>query len=94
MGIKCMKSLNCDWYRDASIIVSKTILTRHLGTISDPYAAIDHQIYLLNITLHLKIDCVNVYGHLVYDITKLRLVQGCGDFTVKNNLDSSSSHHF
>ena len=54
----------------------KMILIRHLGTISDPYAPIDHQIYLLNISLHLKIDCVNVYGHLVYDITKLRLLQG------------------
>ena len=75
------------------IILSKTILIRHLGTISDPYTPIDHQIYLVNISLHLKIDCVNVYGYLVYDITKLRLLQGSVDYTVKNDLDSSSRHH-
>ena len=57
---------------DALIILSKTILIRHLGTISDPYTHLDHQIYLLIISLHLKIDCFNVYWHLVYDITKLR----------------------
>ena len=71
----------------------KMILIRHLGTISDPYAPIDHQIYLLNISLHLKKDCVNVYGHLVYDIIKLRLLHGFVDYTVKNDLDSSSSHY-
>ena len=81
-------------YRDALIILSKTILIRHLGTISDPYTPLDHPIYLLIISLHLKIDCVSVYGHLVYDITKLRLSQGCVDYTVKNDLDSSSRHHF
>ena len=73
---------------------SKTILIRHLGTISAPYTPIDHQNYLLNISLHLTIDCVSVYGHLVYDITKLRLLQGCVDYTVKNDLYSSSRHHF
>ena len=88
-----MISLNCDYYRDALIILSKTILIRHLGTISDPYTPSDHQIYSLNISLHLKIDCVSVYGHLVYDITKLRLLQGCVDYTVKDDLDSSSRHH-
>ena len=65
------------------IILSKTILTPHLGTISVPYTPFDHQIYLLIISLHLKIDCVSVYLHLVYDITKLRLEQGCVDYTVK-----------
>ena len=44
--------------------------------------------------MHLKIDCVSVYGQFVYDITKLRLSQGCVDYTVKNDLDSSSRHHF
>ena len=44
--------------------------------------------------MHLKIDCVNVYGHLVYDITKLRFLQGCVDYTLKNDLDSASGHHF
>ena len=44
--------------------------------------------------LHLKINCVVVYGHFVYDITKLWLSQGCVDYTVKNDLDSSSRHHF
>ena len=76
------------------IILSKTILIRHLGTISYPYTPSDHQIYLLIISLHLKIDCVNVYGHLVYDITKLRLLQGCVDYTVNNDLDSAAGHHF
>ena len=76
------------------IILSKTILIRHLGTISYPYTPSDHQIYLLIISLHLKIDCVNVYGHLVYDITKLRLLQVCVDYTVKNDLDSAAGHHF
>ena len=79
---------------DALIILSKTILIRHQGTISDPYTPLDHQIYLLIITLHLKIDCVSVYLHLVYDITKLRIIQGCVDYTVKNDLDSSSMHYF
>ena len=32
--------------------------------------------------------------HLVYDIIKLRLLQGCVDYNVKNNLDSASGHHF
>ena len=54
------------------MILSKTIWVRHLGTISDPHTPLDHQMYLLIISLHLKIDCVSVYGHLVYDITKLR----------------------
>ena len=67
---------------------------RHLGTISDLYTPSDHQIYLLIISLHLKIDCGSIYGHFVYDITKLRLSQGCVDYTVKNDLDSSSRHHF
>ena len=89
-----MTSLNCDDYRDALIILSKTILIRHLGTISDPYTPLDHQIYLLIISLHLKIDCVSVYVHYVYDITKLRWLQGWVDYTVKNNLDSSSRQHF
>ena len=75
MGISCVISLNCDYHRDALIILSKTILIRHLGTISDPYTTSDHQIYSLIISLHLKIDCVSVYGHFVYDITKLRLLQ-------------------
>ena len=74
--------------------MSKTILIRHLGTISYPYTPSDHQIYLLIISLYRNIDCVNVYGHLVYDITKLRLLQGCVDYTVKNDLDSESGHHF
>ena len=72
----------CDDYRDALIILSKTISTRHLGTISDLYTPLDHQIFLLIISLHRKIDCFNVYWHLVYAITKLRLVQGCVDYTV------------
>ena len=74
--------------------MSKTISIRHLGTISDPYTHSVNQIYLLNITLHLTIDCVILYWHLVYDITKFRLLQGCGDYAVKNDLDSSSRHHF
>ena len=76
------------------IILSKTILIRHLGTISDPYTPLDHPIYLLIISLHRKIDSVSVYGPLVYDITKLRLSQGCVDYTVKKDLDSSSRHYF
>ena len=64
----------------------KTILIRHLGTISYPYTPSDHQIYLLIISLHLKIDCVNVYGHLMYDITKMRLLLGCVDYIVKTIL--------
>ena len=89
-----MISLNCDYYRDALIIMSKTISIRHLGTISDLYTPLVHPIDLLIISLHLKIDCVSVYGHFVYDITKLRLFQGCVDYNVKNDLDSSSRHHF
>ena len=80
-----MISLNCDYYRDALIILSKTILIRHLGKVSDPYTPLDHPIYLLIISLHLKIDCVSVYGPLVYDINKLRLLQGCVDYTIKND---------
>ena len=76
------------------IILSKTISIRLLGTISDLYTPSDHQIYLLIISLHLKIDCVSVFGPLVYDITKLRLIQGCVDYTVKNDLDSLSMHHY
>ena len=68
------------------IILSKTILIRHLCTISDPYTPLDHQIYLLIISLHLKIDCVSVYVHLVYDITKLRIILGCDDYSVKTIL--------
>ena len=89
-----MISLHCDYYRDELIIMSKTISIRHLGTISDPYTPLDHQMYSLNISLNLKIDCVSVYVHLVYDITKLQLLQGCGDYTVKDDLDLSSRHHF
>ena len=63
-----MISLNFDYNRDALIILLKTILIRHLGTISDPYTPLDHPIYLLIISFHLKIDCDSVYGHLVYDI--------------------------
>ena len=74
--------------------MSKTISIRHLGTISDTYTPSVDQIYSLNISLHLTIDCVILYLDLVYDITKLRLLQGCGDYTVKNDLDSSSRHHF
>ena len=74
--------------------MSKTISIRHLGTISDTYTPSVDQIYSLNISLHLTIDCVILYWHLVYDITKLRLLQGCGDYTVKNDLDSSSRPHF
>ena len=59
-----------------------------------PYTPPDHQMYLMNIPLHLKIDCVNVYVHLVYDITKLRLLLGCLDYTVKNDVDSASGNHF
>ena len=66
----------------------------HLGTISDPYTHLDHQIYLLIISLHRKIDCLNVYGHLEYDITKLRWLQRFVDYTVKNDLDSSYGNHF
>ena len=76
------------------IILPKTILFRHLGTISYTNTPPDHQIFLMNISLHLKIDCVNVFGHLVYDITKLRLLRGFLDYTVKNDLDSASGHHF
>ena len=68
-----MISLNVDYDRDAMIILSKTILIRHLGTISDPYTPLDHLIYLLIISFNLKIDCVSVYVHLVYDIIKFRL---------------------
>ena len=93
-GHYCMISLNWGYYRDALIIMSKTISIRHLGTIFDLYTPSDHQIYLLIISLHLKIDCVSVYGPLVYDITILRLKQGCVDYKVKNDLDSSSRHHF
>ena len=89
-----MISLNCDYYKDAVIILSKTISIRHLGTISDPYTLLDHPIYLLIISLHLQIDCGNVSLHLVYDITILRLYQGYVDYTIKNDLDSSSRHHF
>ena len=89
-----MISLNCDYYRDAMIILSKTILIRHLGTISDPYTPLEHQIYSMLISLHLKPDCINVNVHLVYDITKLGLLQGCVDYNVINYLDSSSRHHF
>ena len=89
-----MISLNFDYYKDAVIILSKTISIRHLGTISDPYTPLDHLIYSLVISLHLKIYCVSVYGHLVYDISKLRLKQGYVDYTVKNDLDSSSRHRF
>ena len=74
--------------------MSKTISIRHLGTISDTYTLSVNHIYLLNISLHLKIDCVSAYGHLVYDITKLRLLQGCVDYNVKNDVDSSSRDHF
>ena len=94
MGISCMISLHCDYNRDALIIMSKTISIRHLGTISDKYTPSVNQIYSLNISLHLTIDCFSVYGHLVYDITKLRLLLGCVDYTVKNDLDSSSRQHF
>ena len=69
-------------------------MIRHLGTISDLYTPLDHQNYLLIISLHRKIIEFNVYGHLVFDITKFRLIQGCVDYTVKNDLDSSSRHHF
>ena len=69
-------------------------MIRHLGTISDLNTPLDHQIYLLIISLHLKIDCVSVYGHLEYDITKLHCLQGCVDYPVKDDLDSSSRHHF
>ena len=75
------------------IILSKTISIRHLGTISDTYTPSVNQMYLLNISLHLTIDCVSVYWHLVYDITTLRLLQGRVDYNVKNVLDSSSRHH-
>ena len=71
VGISCMISLNCDYYRNALIIMSKTISIRHLGTISDPYTPLVHPIYLLIISLHLQIDCVCVCGHLVYDIINL-----------------------
>ena len=89
-----MISLNCVYNRDALIILSKTILIRHLGTISDLYTPLVHPIYLLIISLHLQIDCVSVCGHFVYDITKLRLLQGCVDYNVKDDLDASSRHHF
>ena len=89
-----MISLNWDYFRDALKILSKTISILHLGTISDLYTPSDHKIYSLIISLHLKIDCVSVYGHFVYVITKLRLLQGCVDYNVKNDFDSSSGHHF
>ena len=76
------------------IILPKTSLIRHLGTIFYPYTPSDHQFYLKIISLHLKIDCVNVYGHLMYDITKLRLLLGCVDYTANYDLDSASGHHF
>ena len=74
-------------------MLPKTISIRHLGTISDLYTPLDHPIYLLIISLHLQIDCVSVCGHFVYDITKLRLLQGCVDYNVKDDLDSSSRHY-
>ena len=76
------------------IILLKTILIRHLGTIFDPYTPLDHPIYLVIISFHLKIDCVSVCWHLVYDINKLRLLRGCVHYNVKNDFDSSSRHHF
>ena len=94
MCIWCMISLNCDYYRSALFILSKATLIRLLGTISDPYTPLDHQIYLLIISLHLKLDCINVYGYSVYDITKLQLLQECVNYTFKNDLDSSYWHHF
>ena len=92
-----MISLNCEYYRDALIILSKrswlvvdyTVKndldssSRHLFW---PIYTFRWSNYLLNISLHLKIDCVSVYGHLVYDISKLRLLQGCVDYTVKTIL--------
>ena len=89
-----MISLNFDYYKDAVIILSKTISIRHQGTISDPYTPLDHPMYLFIVSFQLKIDCVSVCWHLVYDITKLRLLQGCVHYTVKNDLDSSSRDHF
>ena len=62
MGISCVISLNCDYHRDALIILSKTISIRHLGTISDPYTPLDHPINLLIIALHLKIDWLGSMG--------------------------------
>ena len=50
MGIWCMISLNCDYYRDGLIIMSKTISIRHLGSISDPHTPLDHPIFLLIIS--------------------------------------------
>ena len=76
------------------MILSKTISIRHLGTIFDLYTPSDHQIYLFIISLHLKIDCVTVYVHFVFDISKLQLLQGCVGYNVKNDLDSSSRQHF
>ena len=62
MGISCMISLNCDYHRDALIILSKTILIRHQGTISDPPTPLDHPIYLLIISLHLEVDWLASMG--------------------------------
>ena len=67
-------------------MLPKTISIIHLGNISDPYTPLVHPIYILIISLHLKIDCVSVCGHLVYDIAKLRLLQGRVDYTVKTIL--------
>ena len=75
-------------------MLPKTISIIHLGNISDPYTPLVDPIYILIISLHLQIDCVRVCGHFVYDITKLRLLQGCVDYNVKDDLDSSSRHHF
>ena len=94
MGIWFLISLNCDYYRNALIILSKTILIRLLGTISNPYTPLHDHLYLLIISLDLRLDCITVYGHIVYDITILRLLPGSVDYTVKNDLDLSSREPF
>ena len=94
MGISCMISLNCNYYRDAFIIMSKTISIRHLGSISDPYTPLDHPIYILIISLHLKIDCVTSMRISCMISLNWDYYLGCVDYTVKNDLDSSSRHNF
>ena len=44
------------------MMLSKTIMIRHLGTISDIYTPLDHQIYLLIISLHRKIIALTSMG--------------------------------
>ena len=43
-------------------MLSKTILIRHLGTISDPYTPLYHPMYLVIISFQRKIDWLASMG--------------------------------